>query len=181
MVSPANRMDGSDDVAARIYQIQPEVVLGIRNSSSIEAETGSCSLINRTEKVGVRPPKRSRKQIRRLARLIGEGGRRDANLHFVKHADAEGRRTLHSDPDRLDEVNQEITDFGCEVVAQYAVLGSYDFITVIQAADNESVAHLSLDLGSRGTVNIVTLPAISIAQLRAKLKGPKQMGRATRK
>ena len=46
----------------------------------------------------------------------------------------EGRRTLHSDPDRLEEVNQEITDFGCEVVAQYAVLGSYDFITVIQAA-----------------------------------------------
>jgi uncharacterized protein with GYD domain len=93
----------------------------------------------------------------------------------------EGRRTLHSDPDRLDEVNQEITDFGCEVVAQYAVLGSYDFITVIQAAHSESVAHLSLDLGSRGTVNIVTLPAISMAQLRAKLKGPKQMGRATRK
>ena len=93
----------------------------------------------------------------------------------------EGRRTLHSDPDRLDEVNQEITDFGCEVVAQYAVLGSCDFITVIQATDNESVAHLSVDLGSRGTVNIVTLPAISIPQLRARLKGPKQMGRSTRK
>jgi uncharacterized protein with GYD domain len=93
----------------------------------------------------------------------------------------EGRRTLHSDPDRLDEVNQEITDFGCEVVAQYAVLGLHDFITVIQAADNETVAHLSVDLGSRGTVKIVTLPAISMAQLRSKLKGPKQMGRATRK
>ena len=38
----------------------------------------------------------------------------------------EGRRTLHSDPDRLDEVNQEITDFGCEVIGQYAVLGSCD-------------------------------------------------------
>jgi len=37
----------------------------------------------------------------------------------------EGRRTLHSDPDRIDEVNQEIPDFGCQVVAQYAVLGSY--------------------------------------------------------
>jgi len=93
----------------------------------------------------------------------------------------EGRRTLHSDPDRLDEVNQEITDFGCEVVAQYAVLGFYDFITVIQAADNETVAHLSVDLGSRGTVKIVTLPAISMAQLRGKLKGPKQMRRSTRK
>jgi GYD domain-containing protein len=52
----------------------------------------------------------------------------------------EGRRTLHSDPDRLDEVNQEIADFGCEVIGQYAVLGSCDFVTVIQAPDNESVA-----------------------------------------
>jgi uncharacterized protein with GYD domain len=90
----------------------------------------------------------------------------------------EGRRTLHSDPDRLDEVNQEISDFGCQVVAQYAVLGSYDFITVIEAPDNESVAYLSVALGSRGTVNIVTVPAIPMAGLRAKLKGPKQMGRA---
>ena len=89
----------------------------------------------------------------------------------------EGRRTLHSDPDRIDEVNKEIADFGCKVVAQYAVLGSYDFITVIEAPDNESVAHLSLDLGSRGTVNITTLPAIPLAQLRAKLKGSKQMGK----
>ena len=52
----------------------------------------------------------------------------------------EGRRTLHSDPDRLDEVNQKIADFGCEVIGQYAVLGSCDFVTVIQAPDNESVA-----------------------------------------
>ena len=89
----------------------------------------------------------------------------------------DGSRTLHGDPDRLDEVNQEITDFGCEVVAQYAVLGSYDFVTVIQAPDNETVAHLSVDLGSRGTVKIVTLPALTMAELRKKLKGPKQIGR----
>src|SRR6266403_763313 len=92
----------------------------------------------------------------------------------------EGRRTLHSDPDRLDEVNQEITDFGCEVIGQYAVLGSCDFVTVIQAADNESVAHLSVALGSRGTVSIVTLPALAMPDFRRKLKGPKQMGRKTR-
>jgi uncharacterized protein with GYD domain len=90
----------------------------------------------------------------------------------------EGRQTLHKDPDRLEQVNKEITDFGCKVVAQYAVLGQCDFITVIEAADNETVAHLSVDLGSRGTVNIVTLPAIPVADLRAKLKGPQQMGRA---
>ncbi len=90
----------------------------------------------------------------------------------------EGRQTLHKDPDRLEQVNKEIADFGCRVVAQYAVLGQCDFITIVEAADNETVAHLSVDLGPRGTVNIVTLPAISVEDLRAKLKGPKQMGRA---
>ena len=89
----------------------------------------------------------------------------------------EGRQTLHKDPDRLEKVNQEIADFGCKIIAQYAVLGQCDFITVIEASDNETVAHLSVDLGSRGTVNIVTLPAIPIAALHAKLKGPKQIGK----
>jgi len=90
----------------------------------------------------------------------------------------EGSQTMHKDPDRLEQVNKEIADFGCRVVAQYAVLGQCDFITIVEAADNETVAHLSVDLGSRGTVNIVTLPAISVEELRAKLKGPKQMGKA---
>jgi uncharacterized protein with GYD domain len=90
----------------------------------------------------------------------------------------EGRQTLHKDPDRMETVNKEITEFGCKVVAQYAVLGQCDFVTIVEAADNETVAHLSVDLGSRGTVNITTLPAIPIADLRAKMKGPKQMGRA---
>jgi uncharacterized protein with GYD domain len=75
----------------------------------------------------------------------------------------EGRRTLHSDPDRLEQVNKEITDFGCKVSAQYAVLGGYDFVTIVEAP-----------------VNVMTLPAISISELRKKLKGPKQMGRAAR-
>lgn len=87
---------------------------------------------------------------------------------------------LHSDPDRLDEVNHEITDFGCQVVAQYAVLGAYDFVTIIEGPDNETMAHLSVDLGSRGTVNITTLSAIPLPQLRTKLKGPKQIGRKAR-
>jgi uncharacterized protein with GYD domain len=89
----------------------------------------------------------------------------------------EGRQTLHKSPDRLDEVNREIEEFGCHVLGQYAVLGAYDFVTLIDAPDQETVAHLSIDLGSRGTVNIMTLPAMPISQLREKLKGPKQMGR----
>ena len=90
----------------------------------------------------------------------------------------EGRQTLHKNPDRMEEVNREITDFGCKVVGQYAVLGLYDFVTIVEAPDNETAAHLSVDLGSRGTVNITTLPAMTTADLRAKLKSPEQMGRS---
>ncbi len=88
----------------------------------------------------------------------------------------EGRQTMHKNPDRLEEVNKEVDEFGCKIVAQYAVLGAYDFVSIIEAPDNETVAHLSVDLGSRGTVNITTLPAIPTAQFIEKLKGPKQMG-----
>ena len=90
----------------------------------------------------------------------------------------EGRQTLHKDPDRLEQVNKEIAEFGCKIVAQYAVLGLYDFVSIIEAPDNETVAHLSVDLGSRGTVNITTLPAIATNDFRTKLKGPKQIGKS---
>lgn len=89
----------------------------------------------------------------------------------------EGRQTLHRNPDRLDEVNLEIKDFGCKVLGQYAVLGAYDFVTILEAPDNQTVAHLSVDLGSRGTVEITTLPAIATEELKRKLKGPAQLGR----
>jgi uncharacterized protein with GYD domain len=88
----------------------------------------------------------------------------------------EGSQTLHTNPDRLEEVNKEIADFGCKVVGQYATLGSYDFVSIIEAPDNETVAHLSVDLSSRGTVHIMTLPAIPTTQFRDKLKGAQQMG-----
>ena len=88
-----------------------------------------------------------------------------------------GRETLHKNPERIDQVNQEINRFGCKVIAQYAVLGPCDFVTIIEAPDNETAAHLSLDLGSRGTVSIQTLPALSPEQLRSRLKGEAQLGK----
>lgn len=91
----------------------------------------------------------------------------------------EGQRTLQQNPDRLEEVNKEIAEFGCKVVSQYAVLGAYDFVTVLEAPDNETVADLSIGLSSRGTVKIMSLPAIPTQRLRERLKAPKQLGRAT--
>ena len=69
-------------------------------------------------------------------------------------------------PDRLEPVNKEISDLGCKVIAQFAVLGPYDSVTTIEAPDNATIAHLSVSLGSRGTINIVTLPAIPTSELR---------------
>ena len=60
----------------------------------------------------------------------------------------EGGQSLHAHPDRLAEVNEEIDNFGCSVVAVYVVLGPYDFLTIVDAPDNETIAHLSVDLGS---------------------------------
>ena len=71
-----------------------------------------------------------------------------------------GFETLHKNPDRLDVVQAEIEKMGCKVIAQYALLGEYDFLTIIEAPDNETVAHMSVDLSSRGTSTRVTIPAI---------------------
>jgi len=100
------------------------------------------------------------------------------NYVLLSTLTTEGRQTLHSHPERLEEVNKEIAELGCRVVSQYAVLGGYDFVTIVEAPNNEVAAHLSVDLGSRGTVNIVTLPAIEIADLQGKLQGPDQIGRS---
>jgi uncharacterized protein with GYD domain len=90
----------------------------------------------------------------------------------------EGGQTLHAHPERMVEVNQEISDFGCTVVSQFALLGPYDFLTVVEAPDNETIAHLSVDLSSRGTVKVTSYPAIPVDKLVEKLKGPQQMGRS---
>jgi uncharacterized protein with GYD domain len=89
-----------------------------------------------------------------------------------------GRETLHSNPDRVLGVNEEVERFGCHVVAQYPLLGPYDFLTIVEAPDNETVGHLSVDLGSRGTVNILTLPALSTDGFLATLKGSEQLAAA---
>ena len=89
----------------------------------------------------------------------------------------EGGQTLHAHPERLAEVNREIGEFGCKVVAQYATLGPYDFVTVVEAPDNATITHLSINLGSRGTVKIMTLPALPIDELVGKLKGSKHKTR----
>jgi uncharacterized protein with GYD domain len=74
----------------------------------------------------------------------------------------EGRKTVTNHPERIEEVNREIENMGAYVIAQYACLGQYDFINLIEAPDNEAIMWVSIELGSRGTVQIMTLPALPI-------------------
>jgi uncharacterized protein with GYD domain len=83
----------------------------------------------------------------------------------------EGRKTLKERPERLQEVNREIEAMGARVVQQYAVLGGYDFINILEAPDNETVARISVELGSRGTVSLTTLPALTVDAFTQMLKG----------
>ncbi len=81
----------------------------------------------------------------------------------------EGRKTIKKHPERIEEVNREIENMGAKVLAQYAILGQYDFITILDAPNNEAIAKISIEMGSRGTVQIVTLPAISVDEFIEKM------------
>lgn len=74
----------------------------------------------------------------------------------------EGRKTLKERPERLKEVNQEIEKMGARVVTQYAVLGSYDFVNLVEAPSNEVIARISVELGSRGTLQLTSMAAMTI-------------------
>jgi uncharacterized protein with GYD domain len=82
-----------------------------------------------------------------------------------------GLTTLKRNPSRLKEVNQEVEQFGVKVVQQYALLGAYDFLTVVDAPDAATVARLSAELSSRGTVSFETLTAISVDEFLSSLGG----------
>jgi uncharacterized protein with GYD domain len=73
---------------------------------------------------------------------------------------ADGVRTLKNNPGRVAEVNTEVEQIGARVVAQYATLGQYDFVTIIEAPDDETMAKVSIEMGSRGTMTSQTLAAL---------------------
>src|SRR3989304_2663198 len=82
----------------------------------------------------------------------------------------EGRKTVKSKPERIKEVNKEIEGMGAKVLGQYAVLGPHDFINIVEAPSNETMVKISVALGSRGTIQIMTLPAMTIDQFIKTLK-----------
>ena len=74
----------------------------------------------------------------------------------------QGVQTLQSNPSRLQEVNRDVEELGAKVLHQWATLGEFDFVNVVEAPDEKTIARVSLELGSRGTARYETLSAIPI-------------------
>ena len=92
-----------------------------------------------------------------------------ATYIFLSTLTDDGRKTIRARPERIEEVNKEIEAMGARVIDQYAILGPYDFITIVEAVDNEAVARISIELGARGTVQIMTMPALPISRMVERL------------
>ena len=81
----------------------------------------------------------------------------------------EGIQTIKNNPQRIREVNKEIEQLGATVTAQWAVLGRYDFVNIVDAPDEATMARVSLELGSRGTSRYESLAAIPVDEFIASL------------
>jgi len=82
----------------------------------------------------------------------------------------ERRKTLKTRPQRIKEVNKELEAFGVKVLEQYAVLGPYDFVNIVEAPDHDAIFRISVELGSRGTIGIMSMPAVAVDDLIQSLR-----------
>ncbi|MEW6571894.1 MAG: GYD domain-containing protein [Nitrospirota bacterium] len=82
----------------------------------------------------------------------------------------EGRRTIKENPKRILEVNKEVEKMGIKVKEQFAVLGPYDFVNIVEAPDNAAIMRMSVELGARGSVQLLTLAAIPVDEFIKKIK-----------
>lgn len=82
----------------------------------------------------------------------------------------EGRKTLQDKPERIKDVNKEVEARGVKIINQFALLGPYDFVNILEAPSAEAVSKVAIALGARGTLQTMTMAAMSIDQFIAGLK-----------
>jgi uncharacterized protein with GYD domain len=74
----------------------------------------------------------------------------------------EGAATLRENPERLKQVNADVEAMGVKVLEQFALLGPYDFLNILDAPDEKAMARVATMLGARGTMKTLTLTAIPV-------------------
>ena len=81
----------------------------------------------------------------------------------------EGRKTIKGNPKRIQEVNKEVEAMGVKILSQYAVLGPYDFVNILEAPSNKAIAKVAIELGARGTLQTMTMPAMTVVEFSSSL------------
>jgi uncharacterized protein with GYD domain len=76
----------------------------------------------------------------------------------------DGWETVRERPDRIHGVTREVEAMGCKVLAQYAVMGQYDFVNIVEAPDETTMARVAVMLAARGTMRSTTMQAIPLAE-----------------
>ncbi len=82
----------------------------------------------------------------------------------------EGRKTVKGKPERIKEVNKEVEKMGVKILSQYALLGAYDFMNILEAPDNQTITRVAVELSARGTLQTTTLVALSVDEFINMLK-----------
>lgn len=81
-----------------------------------------------------------------------------------------GRKTIMKNPGRIWEVNKEVEEMGAKIITQFALLGEYDFVNILEAPNNTVIARVASSLGARGTMQPLTLAAITVEDLIKELQ-----------
>src|SRR5262249_18261062 len=92
-----------------------------------------------------------------------------------------GRKVLRERPGWIRKVNADVARMGARVVAQYAVLGPYDFVTVVEAPDNATISRVSVELGARGSVQMLTMAALPLDEFIGHLERGGEKGKGRKK
>jgi len=82
----------------------------------------------------------------------------------------EGRKTIKQYPRRIEEVNEEVEAMGAKVLAQYALLGPYDFCNILEAPDDQTISRVAVELSARGTLHTLTMAALTLSEFIAGLE-----------
>ena len=83
----------------------------------------------------------------------------------------EGAKTLKNKPERIKEVDEELCNkYGIKIIAQYALMGPYDFLNIVEAPDNDTILKMAIELNARGTIRTLTMPAFDVDTLIKDLK-----------
>ncbi len=97
------------------------------------------------------------------------GGPQPMYLMLMRLTNA-GRQVVQVGPERILEINHEVEQHGCEIVAQYALLGGWDFATIIKAKDNLTIHAVARDLAAHGDLKTMTMPAIPVPEFIEEMK-----------